>query len=434
MSVPTPSRQPQIRQHPIAFALRTGAEAGVFLGCLALLAHTWLIQGIVVPFRVASGSMWPALDGPHFTVHCTGCRLRFDCAAENTPADRRVVCPRCGRLIDATSQPVVPGTRILVNRAAYLCGSAARWDVVVARCPESLQPYCVKRLVGLPGERIRFSAGDVIVDGRIVPRPWSVIRKAWVPVHGEPFTDRPNANAQRWRVEPGSKWRRTSEAFVYESSAATSATAPIDWIVYHHQHVSRTGTVPGPILDDSPHDQAESRELAPVHDLFVRIALEARDAQLLLRFGTGDAAATVSLQTAQGRGFVRRGSDEVLFSFAPLPTDRPANLELGLVDGEVRCSIDGEEFLAAACKLPADAISASSTPLAVGASSGSAKLFAIEVFRDVHYMSPPAKDNYVWQLGPDEFFLLGDNAAGSVDSRSFGAVKNESLIGKCLTW
>ena len=37
-----------------------------------------------------------------------------------------------------------------------------------------------------------------------------------------------------------------------------------------------------------------------------------------------------------------------------------------------------------------------------------------------------------WQLGDDEFFLLGDDEAGSTDSRSFGPVAGRDLLGPAV--
>jgi signal peptidase I len=41
------------------------------------------------------------------------------------------------------------------------------------------------------------------------------------------------------------------------------------------------------------------------------------------------------------------------------------------------------------------------------------------------------RDN-VWNLGPDEFFVMGDNRNHSSDSRVFGPVKRELLVGEVL--
>ncbi len=47
-------------------------------------------------------------------------------------------------------------------------------------------------------------------------------------------------------------------------------------------------------------------------------------------------------------------------------------------------------------------------------------------------------DDCRWRLGPDEFFLLGDAASRSSDSRRFGPVARQELIGqvwaRCWPW
>ena len=35
-----------------------------------------------------------------------------------------------------------------------------------------------------------------------------------------------------------------------------------------------------------------------------------------------------------------------------------------------------------------------------------------------------------WKMGPDEYFLMGDNRAHSTDSREYGPVKADMLVGK----
>jgi signal peptidase I len=41
------------------------------------------------------------------------------------------------------------------------------------------------------------------------------------------------------------------------------------------------------------------------------------------------------------------------------------------------------------------------------------------------------RDN-TWQLGADEFFMMGDNRNHSSDSRVFGAVRRSFIVGKAL--
>jgi len=60
-----------------------------------------------------------------------------------------------------------PGQRIAV---APLVRPPARGDLVVLNRPGNLE--VVKRLVGLPGERVRLLSGQLEVDGRAVPEPY----------------------------------------------------------------------------------------------------------------------------------------------------------------------------------------------------------------------------------------------------------------------
>jgi signal peptidase I len=60
-----------------------------------------------------------------------------------------------------------PGQRIAV---APLVRPPTRGDLVVLNRPGNLE--VVKRVVGLPGERVRLRSGQLEVDGRAVPEPY----------------------------------------------------------------------------------------------------------------------------------------------------------------------------------------------------------------------------------------------------------------------
>ena len=46
--------------------------------------------------------------------------------------------------------------------------------------------------------------------------------------------------------------------------------------------------------------------------------------------------------------------------------------------------------------------------------------------------SPSSCNNRIWQLEPDEYFVMGDNRNGSKDSRSFGPVMYNHLVGEVV--
>jgi type IV secretory pathway protease TraF len=80
----------------------------------------------------------------------------------------------------------------------------------------------------------------------------------------------------------------------------------------------------------------------------------------------------------------------------------------------------------------ANAPEAAEIRLSIGARSGAVSVDRLEVTRDVYYLSPLGRSDD-WEmdepLGEDEYFLLGDNAPNSVDSRHYGPIRREALVG-----
>lgn len=64
------------------------------------------------------------------------------------------------------------GDIVLVDRAGYRLGNGPeRGDVVLCTFPGRTGTY-IKRVIGLPGEEIRFEEGRLTVDGAAVEEPW----------------------------------------------------------------------------------------------------------------------------------------------------------------------------------------------------------------------------------------------------------------------
>jgi signal peptidase I len=66
----------------------------------------------------------------------------------------------------------------LVNRFAYAVGSPTRGDIVAIRLAGSHVVY-VKRIVGLPGERVAIVDGLARIDGVFLAEPYVQRRKRW---------------------------------------------------------------------------------------------------------------------------------------------------------------------------------------------------------------------------------------------------------------
>ena len=69
------------------------------------------------------------------------------------------------------SETLRDGDLALVTRWDYLRRAPGRGDVVQCRFPGRADDY-IKRVVGLPGERVAFEGGALTVDGRPLSEPY----------------------------------------------------------------------------------------------------------------------------------------------------------------------------------------------------------------------------------------------------------------------
>jgi len=82
----------------------------------------------------------------------------------------RTWCLEAFRVASGSMEPSFPGgDRILVDKRAYATGAPRRGDVVVFRRPADGGRAYIKRVIGLPGDRIEVSGGTVLVNGRALP-------------------------------------------------------------------------------------------------------------------------------------------------------------------------------------------------------------------------------------------------------------------------
>jgi signal peptidase I len=71
------------------------------------------------------------------------------------------------------------GQYMVVSKVAYWFRPPARGDIVVFRPPNGLSDDYVKRIVGLPGEQVRVTDGQVRVDGVPLEETYIASRSAY---------------------------------------------------------------------------------------------------------------------------------------------------------------------------------------------------------------------------------------------------------------
>lgn len=67
------------------------------------------------------------------------------------------------------------GQRLVISRINYLIGSPDRGDIVVFNSPSPLtsdEPSLIKRVIGLPGETIKFHNQQLYINGELYQEPY----------------------------------------------------------------------------------------------------------------------------------------------------------------------------------------------------------------------------------------------------------------------
>jgi signal peptidase I len=69
--------------------------------------------------------------------------------------------------------PTLTDGQLVLTRSLRPAHAVGRGDLVVLDSPVEPGRQVVKRVVGLPGERVTFDAGRVSIDGRPLPEPYA---------------------------------------------------------------------------------------------------------------------------------------------------------------------------------------------------------------------------------------------------------------------
>jgi signal peptidase I len=62
--------------------------------------------------------------------------------------------------------------RMFINKFVYHFSAIERGDVVVFRYPRDVEKSYIKRVIALPGDRLRIDRGKVLVNGKAIDEPY----------------------------------------------------------------------------------------------------------------------------------------------------------------------------------------------------------------------------------------------------------------------
>ncbi|MBI4585572.1 MAG: hypothetical protein HY717_16280 [Planctomycetes bacterium] len=402
-----------------AFVLAIGTIA---IACLAV----FYVQLFIFRhyFQVPTGAMAPAILGNHANYQCATCAFSL---AVGIPVDATgfsqerlralvVPCPYCGgdRLLSLEPE-VQGGDHIEVELGA----EPRRWDLVAFHAPESPDKIYVKRLVGLPGEKLQIVGGDLFIDGRRLVKAPEELPDLWLLANDTRFyASAPKLAISAWMPAPdGSRWRREGASWFFNGESSGEerlefgvSLSDQDCYNVYSQRAGRGNPdvqVRDVLIECSLGSFSGPGGLG-FHwkhgDREVRATLEA-SGQVELSFEGTKASGRLSRPLSELKTVLfafRDGVAAVLES-----AERPAVLQLAVDPEELASASPPREDLP--CQV---AITARQCKLAIE---------RIVVKRDVHYRSDfrmaEIGTRQPMVLGADECFVLGDNSPNSFDSR-----------------
>lgn len=66
--------------------------------------------------------------------------------------------------------------RVFINKFVYHVASIHRGDIVVFHYPRDPEKSYIKRVIAVPGDRLRIDRGDVYLNGKLLPEPYVPLR------------------------------------------------------------------------------------------------------------------------------------------------------------------------------------------------------------------------------------------------------------------
>jgi signal peptidase I len=427
-------------------------ELLVGLSLSVLLVRSFAAEAYVVP----TGSMAPTLLGHHSELTCQRCRFQFAVGLDDEREVAQAVCPNCGqRMPDYPAALDSVGDRVLVQKFLYEFRGPKRWEIAVFHLPADPVQAFVKRVVGLPGEAIRISDGDVYVNGRIARKSLSEQRATRILVHDSRFEPRDRGQLPRWSFQAdasegvcASGWSLQDGRFRHEGFDQRGPAAD-DWLIYRHLDPS-LGRY-GPVTDFYAYNGGDLRGENEVADLGIeaRVTVSESVQSLTLALRSGPDRFLVRIPVASNADI------ELLRNDAPVELSncrnpfagrghwpRTLTLEASVFDRRVQVAFGGRllfepfDYESQVAQAPAS----DESPVALGIRGGTASVSELRIYRDIYYTSRLAgiprqsqKRNAEVQLRDDEYFVLGDNSPVSNDSRFWSegpVVRGALLVGK----
>lgn len=356
----------------------------------------------------------------------------------------RVFCLRIFAVETPSMEPTVhgvagdfPGEHVLIKFGPLFDADALkRFDLVVIRRDAGGAPLC-KRLIGLPGDRLQFVDGDLFVNGERLPA--FELPPLWVDV----FDQTRDAFDEHFHYSKaaGSPWTHSATGELVLEGADIPAGAELGMMLFQRELTDTVRLGDGSLKPG----------LLQVNDgrLEVEFQLQGELGDGTLRFRLVEAGDLFEVELREQDGMtqinvIRRPGNEVLVTATGVPLgdgwtrlvwenrDNHLALRLESIDGDAstQMATDYVSNRPFGGLLP-EGMSSLAPRVAFGGSGVRVAFRNVRIWRDLYWVATGEWGSRAQiELGPDEYFALGDNSANSLDSRHWGPLARHELMGR----
>ena len=388
---------------------------------------------------VISGSMAASVPGPHYSLECYDCKIPLIFDASTVDQQNLPICFNCGAsnsLEDLTAR---------VNTVSYIDASDTffrRWQIAVFDHEESRY---IKRIVGLPGEKIATEGGELYVDGELYQKNLKEFDRLSTVVFDSRFQPHDSSYSllRRFGV------RGDDQGWIYTLDNVFAFDAPEkthpQWLDYFHWNVI-AGFVPSvergsptAIMDYLPYNQFIARsELNFVDDFVIDLSLRIYKPGVVgIRLFDVD----VELDYLKFVKRTKQGLSNESGSLAKIDWSEKGTevkVRLGLVDQrlifetENSSSIGSVRPFALTGDYDQD-IEARLNPFSISVDEGILDVTHLKVARDIYWLGADYTSAR-WEsepvAGEKAFLLMGDNQPVSRDCRQWDQrISKDAIIG-----